>query len=59
MSGNSFWMVLRTGRVDDFKTGCPDGCPCDEFDCEPEKQSVLVLNTYANNIPVLIKYDGK
>ena len=42
------------------KDGCPFGCPCDSFDCEPEKKSVLVLNTQvASNQPVLIKYDGQ
>ena len=43
-----------------FKEDCPFGCPCDSFDCQPDKKSVLVLNTSEyNNKPVLIKFDGK
>ena len=42
-----------------FKDDCPFGCPCESFDCQPDKKSVLVLNTYSSNKPVLIKFDGK
>ena len=44
-----------------LKADCPFGCPCDAFNCEPDKKSVLVLSTYFNsNIgQVLIKFDGK
>ena len=42
-----------------FKDDCPFGCPCDSFDCQPDKKSVLVLNTYSSNKPVLIKFDGE
>ena len=42
-----------------FQDNCPLGCPCDSFDCEPDKKSILVLNTRSSNKPVLIKYDGK
>ena len=42
-----------------FKADCPFGCPCDAFDCEPDKKSVLVLNTNkSSSVPVLIKFDG-
>ena len=41
-----------------LKADCPFGCPCDAFDCEPDKKSVLVLNSMSTNVPVLIKYDG-
>ena len=40
------------------KDHCPYGCPCDDFDCEPDKKSILVLNTQSSNKPVLIKYNG-
>ena len=42
-----------------FKAGCQVGCPCDSFDCEPDKKSILVLNTVNTATPRLIKYDGK
>ena len=43
-----------------FKKNCPFGCPCDSFDCRPDKKSVLVLNTNGRRSkPVLIKFDGK
>ena len=44
-----------------FQTDCPFGCPCDSFNCQPDKKSVLVLNTVdrSANLPVLIKSDGK
>ena len=43
-----------------FQEDCPFGCPCDSFDCRPDKKSVLVLNTdSSSNIPILIKFDGK
>ena len=35
------------------------GCPCDSFDCQPEKKSVLVLYSNQSNEPVLIEFDGK
>ena len=41
-----------------FKAGCQVGCPCDSFDCEPDKKSILVLNTVNTAKPHLIKYDG-
>ena len=42
-----------------FKVDCPLGCPCDSFDCQPEKKSVLVLNnTFRSNKPLLIKFEG-
>ena len=42
-----------------LKADCPFGCPCDAFDCEPDKKSVLVLNTNkSSSVPVLIKFDG-
>jgi len=38
---------------------CRFGCPCDSFNCQPDKKSVLVLNTsLSSNKPVLIKFDG-
>ena len=43
-----------------FQDDCPFGCPCDRFDCHPDKKSVLVLNTFSSsNKPVLIKFDGE
>ena len=42
-----------------FKDDCPFGCPCDSFDCQPDKKSVLVLSSNSLNKPVLIKYDGE
>ena len=43
-----------------FQGDCPFGCPCDSFDCQPDKKSVLVVNTYrSSNKPVLIKFDGE
>ena len=54
---------LRTRISDDhnlseyFENDCPFGCPCDSFDCQPDKKSVLVFN--GSNKPVLIKFDGK
>ena len=42
-----------------FQKNCPFGCPCDAFDCQPDKKSVLVLNTYSSNKPVLMKFDGE
>ena len=42
-----------------FKDHCPFGCPCESFDCQPDKKSVLVLNTWDSNTPVLIKFDGQ
>ena len=41
-----------------FKDDCPFGCPCDSFDCQPDKKSVLVLNTFSSNKSMLIKFDG-
>ena len=38
--------------------GCQSGCPCDNFECEPDKKSILVLNTWSQDGPVLIKNDG-
>ena len=35
------------------------GCPCNSFDCQPEKKSVLVLYSNQSNEPVLIEFDGK
>ena len=40
------------------KSDCPVGCPCDSFDCEPDKQSILVLSDVNTATPRLIKYDG-
>ena len=42
-----------------FKSDCSNGCPCKKFKCEPDKKSILALNTYTQEKPVLIKYDGK
>ena len=42
-----------------FQTDCYAGCPCDAYQCEPDKKSLLVLNTRNSNTPVLIKYDGE
>ena len=43
-----------------FQDDCPLGCPCDAFDCHPDKKSVLVLNTFrSSNAPMLIKFDGE
>ena len=42
-----------------FQTDCYAGCPCDAYQCEPDKKSLLVLNTRSSNKPVLIKYDGE
>ena len=45
--------------VNFIQAECYAGCPCDEFECEPDKKSLLVLNTaLESNKPVLIKYDG-
>ena len=41
-----------------FQADCYAGCPCDAYQCEPDKKSLLVLNTRGSNKPVLIKYDG-
>ena len=41
-----------------FQTDCYAGCPCEAYQCEPDKKSLLVLNTRGSNKPVLIKYDG-
>ena len=44
-----------------FKEECPSGCPCESYDCQPDKKSVLVLNdqiSYSNSF-VLIEFDGK
>ena len=48
-------------QLDPFlKNDCPLGCPCDSFDCQPDKKSVLVLNTESSkNKPKLIKFDGE
>ena len=51
------WVVVRNVI---FQTECLGGCPCDNYDCEPDKKSLLVLNThFTYNTPVLIKYDGE
>ena len=44
-----------------FQGDCPFGCPCDKFDCQPDKKNVLVLNSSrsSNKQPVLIKFDGE
>ena len=44
-----------------FKDNCRFGCPCESYDCEPDKKSVLVLNDYINesNKFALIKFEGK
>ena len=43
-----------------IQNDCPFGCPCDAFDCQADKKSVLVLNTYSSsNKPLLIKFDGE
>ena len=48
-----------------FQNDCPFGCPCNSFACQPDKKSVLVLNTFYSSTepgytkPVLIKFDGK
>ena len=44
-----------------FQDDCPLGCPCNSFDCQPDKKSVLVLNTWQTSTPkpVLIKFDGE
>ena len=43
-----------------IQTDCYAGCPCDQFECEPDKKSLLVLNTYSSsNKPILIKFDGE
>ena len=61
MPGGSFFASLTNiwdARNNFFKTDCPFGCPCDAFDCKPDKKSVLALNSLSTNVPVLIKYDG-
>ena len=44
-----------------IKEECPFGCPCESYDCQPDKKSVLVLNDYISesNKLALIKFDGK
>ena len=44
-----------------FKDNCRFGCPCESYDCEPDKKSALVLNDYINesNKFALIKFEGK
>ena len=40
-----------------FKSGCPKGCPCPEYEC-PDT-AVLVLNTYySTNVPLVIDSSG-
>ena len=47
--------------------GCPNGCPCPNYQCETtikttkkKSSSVLILNTYkANNVPVVTDLNGK
>ena len=41
-----------------FQADCYAGCPCDAYQCQPDKKSLLVLNTRSSNDPVLIRYDG-
>ena len=41
-----------------LKEDCQSGCPCDNFECVPDKKSILVLNTWSQDGPVLIKNDG-
>ena len=50
------WNIISF--VENSKDKCPYGCPCDDFECEPDKNSILVLNTQSSNKPVLINYDG-
>ena len=52
---------LQSGHLN-VKAECPFGCPGAVYDGEPEKKSVLVLNTQITNtskLPVMIKFDGK
>ena len=55
------WLVITCNNGQNiFQDDCPSGCPCDAFDCQPDKKSVLVLSTYRSlSKPVLIKYDGE
>lgn len=44
--------------------GCPQGCPCPDFNCPPQSpvvrgNSVLVLNTYRTKQAVIIDSNGK
>ena len=41
-----------------FQDDCKSGCPCDNFDCQPDKKSILVLNSWSQGGPILIKNDG-
>ena len=51
-------MLGVTKMIIFIKNDCLFGCPCESFECQPDKKSVLVLNTRATNKPVLIKFDG-
>ena len=57
------WLKLASmikNIILNFQDDCPLGCPCDAFDCQPDKKSVLVLNTYtSSNVPVHLKFDGE
>ena len=65
MSGE--WLCLRfslrgwwPNYYDLTQDECIFGCPCASFDCQPEKKSVLVLNTaYSSNKPLLINFNGE
>ena len=58
-------MLSHSRENENFKLDCPYGCPCNAFDCEPDKKSILVLSTYQSffepvrNKPVLIQFDGE
>ena len=58
--GSRLWVYRLDPTLLYFQDDCPFGCPCDSFDCQPDKKSVLVLNTFTSSqTPVLIKYDGR
>ena len=41
------------------KSGCPDGCPCENYVCRDDKTSVLVLTTVNDNQPLVITPTGE
>ena len=65
MSGNMLRTISDSKRhgvtimVIFIQNDCLFGCPCESFECQPDKKSVLVLHTRSNTKPVLIKFDGE
>ena len=68
MSGGFIHVHLYSDRLKKnfkimiIKTDCNEGCPCDDFQCQPDKMSLLVLanrNHRQAAQSVLIKYEGQ